>query len=291
MHFLFAVSGFSGIGKDEFCKPLIERFEAVQIGLADPAKRHMADVYGFTEEQLFGPSKMRNRGDLRYPKSYITDLNMTPWTNFFPACLNPDKKYWSYEGYNMDDDFNSRHIHLDKGMTERGHLRIYFVEEGDPEYWLSPREALQTYCEGMNQLYLNTWIRKGIENHRKFAADKYIYKYTKIDGLKPTEIVQRTERPNIITCFADLRHWHEVKALRAINEPDCIPVLVRIRSKRISKPPYNHRSEVEQTTIPDSEFDFVIDNDGTVEDLNRKSRIIATSLLDKTWVLSKTRFL
>src|ERR1700690_1845482 len=122
MHFLIAVSGFSKVGKDEFCKPLIEKFKAVQIGLADPAKRHMADLYGFTEEQLFG--SLKNVGDIRYPKSYVKDLNMTPWENKLPeelvGILDSNKKYWTYEAWNMATSFNDRYPHIDLGIDNRG---------------------------------------------------------------------------------------------------------------------------------------------------------------------------
>src|SRR5690606_12488317 len=94
-------------------------------------KRHLADLYDFTEEQLFGPSAFRNKGDLRYPKKTLTDFNF--------------------------HDFD--------------------IEEGDPKYWLSPREALQLYCEQMNNLYLNTWIEKGIRIHQEIASNKINHYY------------------------------------------------------------------------------------------------------------------
>lgn len=281
MHFLLAISGYSGIGKDEFCKPFIEKYNAVQIGLADPAKRHMADVYGFTEEQLFGPSKFRNKGDIRYPKS---GPQVSPWVGTLPINLiNPNlsdpigKKYWTYTGRTTDTSFNNRHPHLD---LEDG-FKQYFVEEGDPNYWLSPRETLQKYCELMNTLYGDTWIRKAIENHLIYATGQY--SYTKMDGLSKLAPCDHWDGENIFTCSADIRHWHEIRALRLINQTNCVPILIRLKSKRIPNPPYDHRSETEQATIPDSEFDFVINNDGTIENLHNMADFITSVIPDSRW--------
>lgn len=291
MHFIIAVSGFSGVGKDEFCKPLVEKFKAVQINLADPAKRHMADVYGFTEEQLFGPSNSRNKGDLRYPKDYVKNLGMTPWNDELPeeliGRLDPNKKYWTYEAWNVNEGFNKRHPNAVTGRDNKDVVRTYFVEEGDPEYWLSPREALQIYMMQMQDLYEDTWIRKAIENHLKYVSDeKWSYSYTNMGGLKIEGKklgFSGFDFPDKLTCIAGIRHAHEIKALRDIKRENCIPFLVRIKSDRVPGPSYNHKSETEQAIIPDSEFDYIIENNGTIEDLHRKARIMASNLLDSKW--------
>lgn len=288
MHFLLAVSGFSGIGKDEFCKPFVKQYSAVQIGLADPAKRHIADIYGFTEEQLFGPSKFRNRGDIRYPKPGIS-LTLTPWTDVLPYelidptidnPLDPEKKYWIYPGRTTDTKFNNTHPNI---TIDTNNNRLYFVEEGNPDYWLSPRESLQKYCELMNTLYGDTWIRKAIEIHLAFATGQY--NYTKMGGLSHLLPCDYWDGFDIFTYSADIRHWHEIRALRAINKTDCIPILIRLRSKRIPNPPYDHRSETEQVTIPDSEFNFIVNNDYDVEQLHIMAGTIAAYITDSNFKL------
>ena len=76
--YMICVSGFSGVGKDEFCKPIIHDFKFHHIGWVDPAKRHMHDLYNFSEQQLFGESKYRNAGDIRYPKNFFYRAGVTP---------------------------------------------------------------------------------------------------------------------------------------------------------------------------------------------------------------------
>lgn len=43
---------------------------AIQVGLADPLKEFCHHVYGFSLEQLWGPSEARNRPDQRFPREY-----------------------------------------------------------------------------------------------------------------------------------------------------------------------------------------------------------------------------
>lgn len=228
---MFCVSGYSGVGKDEFCKTLVAN-GAIHTGLADPAKRHMADVYGFTEEQLFGPSKFRNAGDLRYPKDPKWNL------------VNVDGENWTCDGEP--------------------------VKSGDPKIWLSPREALQKYCEVMNTMFPDTWIRKGVEIHRQIAD--HSCKYSRMGGVKISETTNNGSNKygnHIFTCFSDFRHKNEIRYVSSLPKEKIRAVKIRIKSKRVPNPPFDHRSETEQATIPDDAFDYVIDNDGTVEDLSK----------------------
>ena len=59
------ILGEAHSGKSTASKYLIERLSMVEISLADPMKRALMDWYGFTEEQLWGPSELRNQPDVR----------------------------------------------------------------------------------------------------------------------------------------------------------------------------------------------------------------------------------
>ena len=245
MHIMVCVSGFAGVGKDEFCKRLVEKHGAVHTGLIDAGKRHLADLYEFSEEQLFGPSRYRNQGDLRYPKS-----------SFFECGLFQDEVgQWK--------------------SKKDGELVI--VEAMDPKYWLSPREALQAHGEIMNSLYKDTWIEAGIRLHQTIS--KGGKKYSRMGGIQNDYSIQK-QNP-FISCFSDFRHWHEIKAARAIKEPGFKCVIVRIKSLRVPGPTFDHRSETEQTTIPDSEFDYVVKNDSSLEDLYSNVDLIMSESMKK----------
>lgn len=242
-HYVLCISGYSGSGKDEFASQIITDTGAPKIGLADPAKRHMADIYGFTEEQLFGPSSCRNAGDLRYLREEA------------------------------------------RSMTAE---ELQDAKSGDPKIWLSPREALQRYCELMDLMYENTWVRKALETHKmmteiqKIRGNDYLYwEYDRMMGL-----VRRLDSqenlasvPDIFfSCSADFRHWHEMLLARQMTTEFFIPVLIRVKRPSIPIPPYNHRSETEMATIPDSVFDFVVNNDGTVDDLHSFAKLILQAI-------------
>lgn len=303
-HFMVCISGFSGVGKDECASVLINKFGAVQTGLADPAKRHMADLYGFSYDQLFGPSKFRNAGDLRLPQNISKDLGLTRCEDE-PNCGL--QKPWSFEIEGRKGISGTlAEILPTLKSSERGTQMAtrYFVEEGDPRFWLSPRESLQRYCELMNNMYLDSWVEKGINIHRQLGEvhDQddtdicYKYWYHRMKGLveRDTKNDASWEKNSghLVTCFADFRHWHEVRAAKHVT--DMVPVLVRIKSERVPVPPYQHRSETEQATIPDSEFHFVLQNDGTVAEAHERMEKMMRSVIEEDGASAKapkTRFL
>lgn len=292
---MVCISGFSGTGKDEVAGVLTSKYKAIQTGLADPAKRHMADIYGFSEEQLFGPSHFRNHGDIRYPKSN-NQLKKSKYNhNNVPygliGELKPESEYYSLPGRHKDD--------CPYFINENGQ-REYLIEAGDPEFWLSPREALQKYCELMNNLYLSTWSLNGIKTHKKLSVgNKFINNlwvrfrtYTKMDGVIElnNSIHLTLGVDHNITCFADFRHIHEIiDANKFDDESDSTVVLIRVKRPSVPTPPYDHRSEIEQTKIPDEAFDFILNNDGTLEDLKNNVVEIVSTFTKDNWTCSRNK--
>lgn len=65
---LILLSGTAGSGKDSTARLLIEHHGWVLHSLAGPMKRFAADMFGFTDEQLHGPSKFRNEPDPRWAR-------------------------------------------------------------------------------------------------------------------------------------------------------------------------------------------------------------------------------
>lgn len=208
---VIVVSGFSGVGKDEFVSQLKHfGMKGPIIGLSDVMKRHMMDLFGFSAEQVFGPSKFRN--------------------------------------------------------------------EPDGKTGVVPRVPLQKYGELMNEIYLKGWISKCIENMYRFGTGKYTY--TREAGLKEKNILKKmfdyVYPPEEVYAFcADCRHIHEFEEFKKAGRDF---ILVRIKSDRVPNPPYDHRSETEQTRIPDEDFDFVIDNSGSLLDLKVKAEAFVNAV-------------
>ncbi len=58
---IIGLSGQAGVGKDTVADVLVARCGFAKVSLADPMKRFCEQVYGFTRDELWGPSPMRNR--------------------------------------------------------------------------------------------------------------------------------------------------------------------------------------------------------------------------------------
>jgi hypothetical protein len=65
---LIVLSGEAGAGKDSVAKILVENHGFWLYSLASPLKRFAEDMFGFTQEQLYGPSHSRNAPDPRWAR-------------------------------------------------------------------------------------------------------------------------------------------------------------------------------------------------------------------------------
>lgn len=65
---IIGISGLAGSGKSLAAKYLKDYYSMIDIAFADPLKRIVRDIFDFSEEQLWGPSEMRNKPDPRYPR-------------------------------------------------------------------------------------------------------------------------------------------------------------------------------------------------------------------------------
>lgn len=84
---IIAFSGVAGSGKSTATDYLVKHYGFEVVSFADPIKRICRDVFGFSDEQLWGPSAMRNAPDLRYVRDdgelltprYALQLLGTDW--------------------------------------------------------------------------------------------------------------------------------------------------------------------------------------------------------------------
>lgn len=65
---LVVLSGEAGAGKDTVARILVEVHGWRLHSVAGPMKRFAADMFGFTDEQLYGPSRARNEPDPRWAR-------------------------------------------------------------------------------------------------------------------------------------------------------------------------------------------------------------------------------
>lgn len=201
---IVGISGLAGSGKDTCADFLVRDHGFAKVALADPLKRIAADVFGFSYEQLWGPSSMRNAPDTRYLRNHGPSLDGRCMCCGFGFDLFP------------------------LGLA---------TEESQPPCFLTPRFALQQLgTEWGRGCYPDIWI--------EYAVRK-------------SSVAQNVVIP-------DVRFKNEVDGLRAHGAK-----LIRVvrSSAGLVGVAGAHTSETEQASIPDSDFDTVIRNDGTIAEI------------------------
>lgn len=129
-----------------------------------------------------------------------------------------------------------------------------------PEYkqcYLTPRFALQRLgTEWGRTCYWNIWIDEALKIANQLLLGGYAY--TKHLGVVEAPV---SESPKGVV-FSDIRFRNEVWQLKEKGHK-----LIRLtRSTTIPGALAGHISETEMSTIPDSDFDYVIDNKAPVVD-------------------------
>jgi len=253
---LVILAGKAGSGKDTVASILQKEFNGVVIAQADPLKRFAMQLFGFTEEQLWGPSEMRNK----------------------PVSLDP--KLFGYDWHDLHRNF---HI-LSKGMTvsnwlnelgfKFGHSQRGYVY-GKLNDWLgmvadhdslaretTPRYILQTLgTEFGRSIKPTIWA-----DHARDLAVKILSEggtYDKIKGHIPGP-----ERP-AVAIISDGRFRNEILSVKALGGAPILVVNPEERAASFSA----HVSEQDQDSIPDWWFSCKIINDKRA-DLDKLHRVV-----------------
>lgn len=148
-----------------------------------------------------------------------------------------------------------------KGKVSDDYLR---AEEEKPDAFLTPRYALQRFgTEFGRHCYSDIWVEYGIRVAKKITNGRGL-RYSKSKGIYHYDISPTTIGGVV---FPDCRFKNEI---RLIKEADGILIRIKRFGAGLEGEYAKHPSEAEQLSIPDSEFDFILDNSGTIEDLKRE---------------------
>lgn len=250
---LLGISGLAGSGKDTFAS-FFQPFNAANVALADPLKRIARDVYDFSDQQLWGPSEERNKPDPRYPRRH-TWHPINEVEGFVCACCGQKR-------------------------------RISESHEGSSPCYLTPRYALQLLgTDWGRQCYPNTWVDKCIRMASTLLYGKptrmhYVYAlnydgpreaymgttyplYSAQEGAYDFQDRSEAGRIKLVT-VSDVRFQNEIDAIQKAGGK---VVRVKRPGAGLGGAAGQHPSEAEQLSIPDSAFDFVVENGGTLEEL------------------------
>ena len=221
---IIGISGLAGSGKDTVADMLLKYDGFVKVSLADPIKRFAAEMWGFSEEQLFGPSQYRNAPDSRY--------------------------------------------------------------EISPGNFLTPRKVLQHLgTEGGRAIDYDVWIRYAIKIAKTLLESEYYnYAYSAATGIQPYYSGYEYMRENIpgftpkvkAVIIPDCRFHNEIWHIK-----DAGGILIRVvRPGAGLKDAFGpHPSEAEMANIPNSDFSAIIENTGTLEDLQHSVDVLVRDFL------------
>jgi hypothetical protein len=242
--------GQTRAGKDTTADYLQKEHRFVRIGLADPMKRFLKEIFDFSDAQLWG--KDREKPDPRYirmKRGAIGSSNKR-------AFRQPDGSF------NLEDTVYAGKEKLWQELAdEYGN-----VPTPDEDQHLSARYALQTLgTEWGRACYNDVWIDYGIRVAKMILSNPR-HGYVPSQGLF-TACEADDDWPEAQgVVFSDLRFSNEFDAVKKAGG-----ILVRILRPGFDGETESgiafHASEEEQKSFENDEFDLILRNDGTVEDL------------------------
>lgn len=242
---LILLAGQAGSGKDTVGGFLARTYNATTISLADPIKRFAFAVFEFAEDQLWGPSGMRDLADLRFDSPQVVsrvNVNYSAISNDWVEEVLPD-----IDG----DEWNDATLLLDEWFNQT--LSRVFLGQG-----LSPRVVLQTLgTEWGRSIKENIWVDYATKAARRLLTGGYEYQHT-------TGLMTSTDKAPDYTVITDGRFRNEILAIREANG-----VALRI-VRPVERFVGNHQSVAELAGIPDHFFTEVLANTTTLEDLFAK---------------------
>jgi hypothetical protein len=236
---LIGMSGLANSGKDTAANFMVERHGHAKVALADPIKRFARDLYAFTDQQLWGPSQFRNEPDTRFPREH------GPWVELFSPV-----------GYRTESNLAS---------AEQGAKCACCGASGiDSQCFLTPRHVLQQIGTELGRsCYPNTWVDLCIRTAKTLLVDSSA-RYDQKLGIHPATA-------DIVSAYNSRIRGVSVSDVRFLNEIDAIQAaggkVIRIvrPGAGLAGVQGQHLSETEQAGIPDSKFDAIITNDGSLD--------------------------
>ncbi len=171
---LIGFSGLSGSGKDTIADLLVRNNGFIKVAFADPLKRIVKDIHAFSDDQLWGPSHMRNKPDERYPR------NHGPWVNGKCACCDTPKQ---------------------KGVELTA-------------CYLTPRFCLQRLgTEYGRDCYADVWVDLALRTANTLLGENgSAFQYDAKHGLRPKLDVRHDGTEGV--AITDVRFLNEIHALK-----------------------------------------------------------------------------
>jgi hypothetical protein len=224
----------TGAGKDTVADVLTVLRGTVKMAFADSFKRIVKDTYGFSYDQLWGPSHLREEPDPRYlrmAKGELGTMNDAP---------NPKEDVY----------LTPRFALLQFGSTAgRACYVNTWTDYGVRTALQLLRDPTKIYIDHIGLVDKDALLL-GVESEEKLEALE-------------EEIEHYPENPEHVV-FSDVRFFNEVAAIR-YNGGKIVRVLRNFPGVFEGDFSAKHESESQVANMPDDEFDYVIENDANLE--------------------------
>lgn len=249
---ILGVAGQAGSGKDTVADKLCTDRGFTKVALADPIKRFGKRVFGFTDQQLWGPSAYRNAVDPRfespevwanverqlyeYALDYVLEL-MPSVTEERAQTAVQDLTRW----------FHWLHATYTKNLSPRIMLQALGTEWGresvDPDIWVN---AMISTARALL--------------HEEGSSAKYVY--SPEDGLTSVSMFRMAYTPAVGVVVSDIRFKNEFDAIHAAGGSVVRVIRPDTDEEAGTVGIANHASEAQEFTLAD--FDFILMNDSSL---------------------------
>lgn len=243
---VYIVGGGAGSGKDTVAEMMIKGRNGVMIAQADPMKRFVLAGFGFSVNQLWGPSSARNAPDSRYETTEGMKAQ-------FAACrerifYTPLGRQWLIEIgapaalRNLEawfDGLEKTYLESNKALTPRAVLQLLGTEFGravSPDIW---SELAIRYAQLL--------LRGNVS-------------YTREDGIRP-DPANPGHRFVVITDGRFRNEFLNVKTLGGVAIQVFNPADELDKAKVEAAGVKGHASEAELRGVPREWYDVTIRND------------------------------
>jgi hypothetical protein len=265
---IIGIAGAAGSGKDTVAGFISEYSKTVSVAQADPMKRFAAQVFGFSEFQLWGPSEARNGVDERYLTSpawgnALVMLGMygPAWVREVLPDLGSDAQEDAFAALKTWFATLARVHGFEVDLTRpfpdmKPTLESLFPATAPRQ--LTCRYVLQTIgTEWGRQFSSDMWNKVALRTARKLLAGGQ--GYSRREGLYA--MTSPSAEPEFVV-ITDVRFKNEV-----IGIGETGGIVINIQSPSESNAAIEaagvkgHRSEAELKGIPSHWFDAIIVND------------------------------
>lgn len=245
---IIALMGKLQSGKDTAGQMLIDLGGGVRVAFADKLKAICGEMYGLTHEQM-------NTEEGKAEKTTLTCLRCPLCSGIACQEVKLDRE-WKAECLNPSC----------KAVGEIKSFR---------DFW-TPRMILQHVgTEGMRRVDPNVWVRYALDHAKTILTE----------GVEVTVATPGHRRkvgdrftPNFVV-LTDCRFRSEMAGVVAAGGE--VWRIKRPNNDASSTGIANHASEMEMDSIPDGEFNRVINNDGTLGDLKARVSAALTQFMDR----------